>query len=667
MFKSSKSSKRDRKLNKKMKSLQEIYIEKYEFDFDYKSDPNKYWIQNFSESYDENEQKEMILLEDSKSTEKIAVPATLFSENSAVKEVKEEADIKYPSSTYDKLVTAAIVEEDTTEQEEEEEEVLSEIVDSNLYDVIRTNVVSTKNWLKGRESLSFLTEPSFTNKKKLLKDRPKSDSSPEVVIEDAKVPFLRRTIDIDDVISEPVLLYSYGQGISLKKAKHFFPPSQSSDEFDNSLSWLYLRSVDKSPNSLLEGFRNRFWNLLNGSIPQKTTVLLQSIFDNNVNVTQLLGEGFEENFLLPPSPADAIPKYAVDLDIKRKESTNELRSVRACMCPNDFIGLQNGKMTSSTVQYVSGKVAEKISADLLGDEVVSVTHIVPPDTFLKHMFTVDILSDGDSVRLRNCANRYETCETMKILDFSCVYEHNMTKGDEINIAPNVRYLVCAFQKPDWYGNGVGHAAFIKADLKERLILGFDSLHEDLKDCFTAMEMFIHQYSLRHQLLNYDAASYGDRKNAGDGRGYWKVLNISMKPSIKQMNYTDCTMWSILLVFYHFLDIPHWVYMLPEVDKKSPLEGAVHGWSGVGLNNRDVTLFKNPDGYPTLDAFMDRFRLFVTYLLSHLKGGEDRLGAPSVEEIVSAYRNAAILEEGSGTTTTKASSKKVISTNHFHNV
>jgi hypothetical protein len=48
---------------------------------------------------------------------------------------------------------------------------------------------------------------------------------------------------------------------------------------------------------------------------------------------------------------------------------------------------------------------------------------------------------------------------------------------------------------------------------------------------------------------------------------------------------------------------------------------------------------NADAWGTQHTFMNRWRLIVAYLLSHLVGGEDKLGVPSVDKIVADFQNA----------------------------
>jgi hypothetical protein len=83
-----------------------------------------------------------------------------------------------------------------------------------------------------------------------------------------------------------------------------------------------------------------------------------------------------------------------------------------------------------------------------------------------------------------------------------------------------------------------------------------------------------------------------------------------------------------------------VFLTPVFEIKN-CEGAAFGWSGCGLINNDVRSMKNTDSWGTQHTFMDRFRLIVAYFLSHLEGGDDRLGVPSVDKIMEDFRKATI--------------------------
>jgi hypothetical protein len=226
----------------------------------------------------------------------------------------------------------------------------------------------------------------------------------------------------------------------------------------------------------------------------------------------------------------------------------------------------------------------------------------------------------------------EKKEEMKVLDFDKVCLDNYPTK-KVVIDPDARFLVCAFMRPDWTGTGEKHAAFINVDLDTKSMIAYDSLRWGMEDCITAMQMYIHQYAMRNSLPRYFS---------GEGVPcipQWTIYDIS-KQSLKQHNGIDCTMWSVWMMFCHYLEIPPTVFLTPEYDIKH-CRGAAWGWSGCGCINNDVSSMKNAASYGSQHTFMDRWRLIVAYLLSHLEGGEDGLGAPSIHKIVAAFKAASI--------------------------
>jgi hypothetical protein len=224
-------------------------------------------------------------------------------------------------------------------------------------------------------------------------------------------------------------------------------------------------------------------------------------------------------------------------------------------------------------------------------------------------------------------------EKMKVLAYDLGVAPFGLPGRNFDIPEDTRYLVCAFMRPNWIAGGEQHAAFIKVDLEEKNMIAYDSLKWSMEECITAMQYYIHQYSLRNRLLRYSP------EGATDTIPCWTIYDIC-KESLEQHNGIDCTLWSIWMLWSHCLDISPTVFLTPVFDIKY-CGGAAFGWSGCGLINNDVRSMKNTDTWGTQHTFMDRFRLIVAYLLSHLEGGDDRLGVPSVDKIMADFRNATI--------------------------
>jgi hypothetical protein len=560
-------------------------------------------------------------------TEKSPIPVVKVEKTEQVKLKDVKIESTHSSVDEDEISSAEVV---------FHADDVASIADSSStddYEIHSKKIPTTRTWLKGRlcPPFSSILEPGKITREKLTKKKhpalvDKSSASPDL----SPVGFRKATLlDIDDDFNTPIIAYASGQGVTFDKAIHFFRTRTTIDYKGNN-ECANILEVRKTSADSVQSFADKFWNAVsdNDGDTHAAVPFLKELFDPNLNVTKLLGDDFEANFLVSSSTySGTVSFYEADLSMPRANSTKGIRSVRAALSVNDFEGLQNNRLSSSCVQYVSGKVFEKLTEELFKDVHQQDTYQIPSEALLHSMRTYNIIDEAEQTAFQP---KKQTVTDKRVLEFGQFVEHN-TSSQLVQIPEDVKYLVCSFQKPDWYGAGNGHAAFLRVNLEDKSIIGYDSLHFSLDECYVALQMFIYQYALRHPLKHFDPNS----------DFHWIISDVS-EESLKQVGNTDCTMWSIYMMFCHYFSLVPRVYLLPETDGKYPLEGAKLQWSGCGLMNQDVTVFKNPEGYGTQGAFMDRFRLIIAYLLSHLSKGDNAgLGVPPLDKIIFDFQDATI--------------------------
>jgi hypothetical protein len=218
---------------------------------------------------------------------------------------------------------------------------------------------------------------------------------------------------------------------------------------------------------------------------------------------------------------------------------------------------------------------------------------------------------------------------LKVINFNFLHSFN-NPNREVIIPEDAKILTCALMRPSWDGYTEEHAGFISIDLVKQSITAFDSLQSGLKEVVTTVQMFLLQYTMRHK-LKYLPASDLDFT--------WTVYDVSSE-SLNQGNGFDCVMWSLYCMFCSFLEVPIQGYLLPTPDFKV----GAFGFCGSGMLNTDVLAIKNGnlDSYGDFGAFMDRWRLFTSYLLSNLSvDGGYNMKAPTVKDVMEAFDRATV--------------------------
>jgi hypothetical protein len=490
------------------------------------------------------------------------------------------------------------------------------------------------DWLQGSLIRPSSENASFQENLIAANASGEHKESPDVISIKSSGKVLPVVYDIDDENRSPIQLYTLNQVISLRKASFIF---KDKTEYIRTQvpKELLCQGVYKKNTVSFEAFASTFWQskLMNDPSPfnnGRSLELAQAIFDPNVNVTELLGVDFEDRCLMPSKSEGTFSIYPEDLG---KGANN--RSLRGLVEAKDMRGLQTGHWASTQVQDAMGHVCVSLRKVLCGK---SDTCALPSELFSLGNRTCEILPSITVPVLRHLNFNEEATigdakEKMKVLAYDLGVVPMALPGRKFEIPEDTRYLVCAFMRPNWIVGGEKHAAFIKVDLEEKSMIAFDSLKWSMEECVTSMQYYIHQYSLRNRLLRYSP------EGATDTIPSWTIYDIS-KESLTQHNGIDCTLWSVWMMWSHCLDISPTVFLTPVFEIKN-CQGAAFGWSGCGLINNDVRSMKNTDSWGTQHTFMDRFRLIVAYFLSHLEGGDDRLGVPSVDKIMEDFRKATI--------------------------
>jgi hypothetical protein len=415
----------------------------------------------------------------------------------------------------------------------------------------------------------------------------------------------REVVFLDDDLESPVLLYQANQVISLRKATHAFLPHTEKALVPKELP---LMGIFKTPTSSFEEFSSKYWSNRSFFIAgnEESYAFVKEVFKTNIDVKKLLGQDFGQRFLQPDGNGSGII-YEDDLK----------GSVRRHLTAGDFRGLCNGELCSSQIQEICGRVFMAFRKELYNKNDM---FPLPPDSLLKSNLSFDILPES---------TRMDQIKAIQVSKMNC---SNKPGVEDVIIPYDTRHLVCSFMRPDWTGVGTGHAAFLSADLIEHKIVSYDPLRFDMTECITALQTYILQYSMRGSpSLQYAVSE--DTK--------WTVYDIN-KESLKQSNGVDCVMWSTYVMFCRFVDIPANVYLIPKCDLRY-CPGASWGWSGCGLVNEDVSTMMNHEAHGAQEPFIDRWRLFLAYILSHVTVGSDNVSlvVPSLAQIVTDFKNAAI--------------------------
>jgi hypothetical protein len=457
-------------------------------------------------------------------------------------------------------------------------------------------------WLSGR-----LVTPS--NYDSSSYETASSSSSNSSSIQPFKTTTNREIVFLDDDLESPVLLYQANQVISLRKATHaFLPHTVIVREKTLVPKELPLLGIFKHPSSSFEDFSSKYWSKRSNFIAgnEKSYAFVKEVFKSNIDVEKLLGQDFEQRFLQPNRDGSCVI-YGDDCK----------GSVRRHLSAMDFRGLLNGELCSSQIQEICGLVFMEFRKELYNKNDM---FALPPDSFFKSNLSFDILP---------VSTLMDQIKAIQVSKMNC---GNIPGVEDVIIPYDTRHLVCSFMRPDWTGVGTGHAAFLSADLIEHSIVSYDPLRLDMDECVTAFQTYILQYSMRGS----PSLQYAVSKDTK-----WTVYDLN-KVSLKQNNGVDCVMWSTYVMFCRFVDIPANVYLIPKCDLRYCI-GEAWGWSGCGLVNEDVNTMKNNEAHGDQEPFIDRWRLFLAYILSHVTVGPDNVSlvVPSLAQIVTDFKNAAM--------------------------
>jgi hypothetical protein len=444
------------------------------------------------------------------------------------------------------------------------------------------------------------------------------DESPVVPTYDKAVG----PIDIDDDSKADVICYGPQQAISYTKASFIF--SRRTHWIDTSTpESLHALGIHRFVNEAIDKYENRYYSLRSfPAVPTSVIDFLKAIFSRNVDVKNLLGDDYETRFLHPGEVGKAVVIYPIDSTVPKSDRRGN-GSLNALINAKTMSSLQNRVFAESCVLGVAGPIFQQFRAQLYGTKLENDVFQLPPEMFSRTCVKYQL--DGGSGE----ATASTKLTKLKVLNFNFLHSFN-NPNMEVVIPEDAKVLTCALMRPSWDGYTEEHAGFISINLVNQSITAFDSLQSGLKEVVTTVQMFLLQYTMRHK-LKYLPASDLDFT--------WTVYDVSSE-SLNQGNGCDCVMWSLYCMFCSFLEVPIQGYLLPTPDFKV----GAFGFCGSGMLNTDVLAIKNGnlDSYGDFGAFMDRWRLFTSYLLSNLSvDGGYNMKAPTVKDVMEAFDRATV--------------------------
>jgi hypothetical protein len=434
------------------------------------------------------------------------------------------------------------------------------------------------------------------------------------------------TIDIDDDLNADVICYGTQQAISYAKALSIFTERTKWIKSGTPVEWHAL-GIPRAFNEPMDKFENRYYS--QRTLPSVTTSVvdfLKNIFSRNVDVKVLLGDDYETRFLHLDEAKDTLI-YPRDPTIPKSDRFGKNGSLTGLLNASTMRSLQNGQFAEATVLAVAGPIFQQFRAQLYGcTRAGNDVFQLPPEMFSKTCVTYNLVTDrfGKATASSNVPQ-------LKVLNYNFLHSNN-NSNMEVVIPEDAKVLDCALMRPNWDGYTEEHAGFIRVDLESQTIMTFDSMQKGLKEIVTTVQMFLLQYTMHHK-LKYLPASDVDFT--------WTVYDVSSE-SLSQGNGCDCVMWSLYCLFCSYLEIPIQGYLLSTPD----FTKGAFGFCGVGMLNTDVLALKNAniDSHGDFGAFMDRWRLIISYLLSNLSvdGGYNMI-APTFKEVMEAFDSATVID------------------------